>query len=423
MTYRPTAGELPDRAAIPASYMWDLSHICQSWDEWQESYEKLDAEIEAFKSRQGTLAGGPDARVGAFQAMDRMGVSAIGSGTTRRCATTKISGTTRSTRAGSRSRFSSPASISPAPGSTRNSWPSRSRRSASGWTSRGTRALPLCDRALFHEQEHVLDEQGERLLSYASRSSSVSHDSYSALTTADMKPPTIVLGGGDRVALSYGQYRAILETNRNPYDRATVYRASIRSTPTIETPTRLCTTACYSETGFTLGRANESTLEAALHGNNIPTSVVETLIRSPKKASRLSSVSPASSSCAWRRRIGFRRLDPAGRARCALYLRRGGSLDRRVSCRAGREYQQDVRDAFGRRWIDVFENTGKRSGATRRPCTERTRTCCSISTRRSTRSSRWRTRWVTRCTRCSRIGPSPSYMPATRSSSRRCHRR
>ena len=35
--------------------------------------------------------------------------------------------------------------------------------------------------ALFHEQEHVLDEQGERLLSYASRSSSVPHDSYAAL--------------------------------------------------------------------------------------------------------------------------------------------------------------------------------------------------------------------------------------------------
>src|SRR5678816_1783901 len=60
--------------------------------------------------------------------------------------------------------------------------------------------------SLFHEQEHVLDEQGERLMSYATRSSSVSHDSYAALTTADMKPPTIALGGGDQVALSYGQY-------------------------------------------------------------------------------------------------------------------------------------------------------------------------------------------------------------------------
>ena len=105
--------------------------------------------------------------------------------------------------------------------------------------------------ALFHEQEHVLDEQGERLLSYATRSSSVSHESYSALTTADMKPPTIGLSGGEQVALSYGQYRAILETNRKQEDRATAYAPSIRSTPTIATPTRRSTTASCKGTGFT----------------------------------------------------------------------------------------------------------------------------------------------------------------------------
>src|SRR5262245_19469271 len=34
MTYRPSPGQLPEREAIPVSYTWDLSHICQSWDEW-----------------------------------------------------------------------------------------------------------------------------------------------------------------------------------------------------------------------------------------------------------------------------------------------------------------------------------------------------------------------------------------------------
>src|SRR5678815_2058912 len=74
MTFRPTAGQLPERGAIPVSYTWDLSHICPSWDEWQGSYRELDAEIEAFKSRQGTLASGPEVLLDAFRAMDRMGV-------------------------------------------------------------------------------------------------------------------------------------------------------------------------------------------------------------------------------------------------------------------------------------------------------------------------------------------------------------
>ena len=78
--------------------------------------------------------------------------------------------------------------------------------------------------SLFHEQEHVLDEQGERLMSYAGRFNSVPYDSYSALTTADMKWPSITLQSGEQITLTYGGYRALLETNRNQADRATAYQ-------------------------------------------------------------------------------------------------------------------------------------------------------------------------------------------------------
>src|SRR4029453_9110700 len=74
MTYRPSSGQLPERPSIPTPYTWDLSHICRSWDDWTESYRELEGEIEGFKPRQGTLAGGPDALTGAYRAMDRMGV-------------------------------------------------------------------------------------------------------------------------------------------------------------------------------------------------------------------------------------------------------------------------------------------------------------------------------------------------------------
>ena len=133
--------------------------------------------------------------------------------------------------------------------------------------------------SLFHEQEHVLDEDGERLMSYAGRFNSVPHDSYSALTTADMKFPSITLSTGERVTLTYGQYRALLETNRHQEDRAAAYRAFHRTTPTTRTRTQRSTTASCSATGFTPGRGSyASTLESALHGNNIPPAVVENLI-------------------------------------------------------------------------------------------------------------------------------------------------
>ena len=64
--------------------------------------------------------------------------------------------------------------------------------------SRGLAVYRFAIESLFHEQEHVLDERGERLLSYAGRFNSVPTDSYSALTTADKKFPTITLGPASR---------------------------------------------------------------------------------------------------------------------------------------------------------------------------------------------------------------------------------
>ena len=49
---------------------------------------------------------------------------------------------------------------------------------------------------LYRQQEHVLDEKGEHLLSLASRFSSAPNDAYAALSTADIKHPTITLSSG-----------------------------------------------------------------------------------------------------------------------------------------------------------------------------------------------------------------------------------
>jgi oligoendopeptidase F len=367
MTYRPTAGQLPERGAIPASYTWDLSHICPSWDEWQAGYRDLDSEIEAFKSRQGTLASGPDALTDAFRAMDRMGVLSY--------------------------RVWYYASLRYDEDQRNNDINARRQRvqilfarehQASSWFNPELLAIPLdtirqwmegspdlalyrfAIEALFHEQEHVLDEQGERLLAYASRSSSVSHDSYAALTTADMKPPTITLAAGDSVALSYGQYRAILETNRNQDDRATAYRAFHQ----VYADNRNTYAALYNgvlqrDWFHARARGYATTLEAALHGNNIPSSVVETLIGVTREG-----VEPL-------RRYHRLRREALGLARYRLHDLSIPLVEHDARYKydevtpwivdsvaaLGDEYQQHVREAFSSRWIDVFENAGKRSGA------------------------------------------------------------
>ena len=136
---------------------------------------------------------------------------------------------------------------------------------------------------LYRQQEHVLDEKGEQLLSLSSRFSSAPNDAYAALSTADIKHPTITLSHGAEVTLTYGQYRAILATNRNQADRAAAFDAYHELfAANVNTYASLYNGVLQRDWFHAQARGYRSTLDAALHGNNIPTAVVENLIESTK---------------------------------------------------------------------------------------------------------------------------------------------
>src|SRR5688500_18756600 len=224
-TFRPESGQLLVRDAIPKRYTWDLSAICRDWDDWSGSYARLDAAIEAFKSFQGALANGPDTLLASFGAMDAMGALSY---RVWCFASLQYDQDQRNNEINARRQQ---VQILFARQQQASSWfnpellaiPIETIRS---WLDGGAElaVYRFAIESLFHEQEHVLDEQGERLMSFAGRFNSVPYDSYAALTTADMKFPTIALGSGERITLTYGQYRALLETNRRQEDRAAAYR-------------------------------------------------------------------------------------------------------------------------------------------------------------------------------------------------------
>jgi oligoendopeptidase F len=367
MSYRPQPGQLPERNAIPANYTWDLSHICANWDEWQASYRRLDEAIESFAGRQGTLADGTDALVDAFRAMDEMGALSY---RVWYYASLRYDEDQRDNGINARRQQ---VQILFARQQQSSSWfnpellaiPLETIR---GWmTARPDLALyRFAIESLFHDQEHVLDERGERLLSYAARSGSVPHDSYSALTTADMTPPVVTLAGGDHVTLSYGQYRALLETNRTQADRVAAYRAFHG----VYAGNRNTYAALYNgvlqrDWFHARARGYATTLDAALHSNDIPPSVVETLIAVTKEG-----IEPLRRYHRLRRRVlGLDRYYLADVFIPLVDHEQRYAYDQVASwiidsvAPLGVQYQQDVRDAFAGRWIDVFENTGKRSGA------------------------------------------------------------
>ena len=366
-TFRPEPGSLPTRDAIPDRYKWDLTSICATWDDWSTGYKRLDDAIAAFTAFQGTLAQGPDRLLAAFKAMDQMGELSY--------------------------RVWYFASLQYDEDQRNNDINARRQQvqilfarqqQASSWFNPELLAIPLetvrgwlaansdlatyrfAIESLFHEQQHVLDEQGERLMSFAGRFNSVPYDSYSALTTADVKFPSLTLSNGNKITLTYGQYRALLETNPNQDDRAAAYRAFHQTfADSQNTYAALYNGVLQRDWFHARARGYKTTLDAALHGNNIPTSVVENLIEVTKQG-----VEPLRRYHRLRRRVlggpTYRLFDvfvPLVEHTARYPYDDVGAWIVDSVAPLGREYQQNVRRAFDGRWIDVFENSGKRSGA------------------------------------------------------------
>jgi oligoendopeptidase F len=366
-TYRPAAGQLPARGEVPARYTWDLSAICRDWEEWSAAYRALETAIEAFTAFRGTLATGPSSLLAAFRAMDEMGALSY--------------------------RVWYYASLQYDEDQRDNTINARRQQvqilfarqqQSSSWFNPELLAIPLetvrqwmqadpglavyrfAIESLFHEQEHVLDEQGERLLSYAGRFNSVPHDSYAALTTADMRFPDLTLSTGERITLTYGQYRALLETNRRQEDRAAAYRAFHQAYAASQnTYAALYNGVLQRDWFHARARGYATTLDAALHGNNIPTAVVENLIAVAKQH-----VEPLRRYHRLRRRVlgleRYRLYDvfvPLVEHDVRYPYDEVGAWIVDSVAPLGPDYQRHVRAAFDGRWIDVFENAGKRSGA------------------------------------------------------------
>jgi len=366
-TFKPEPGKLPARADVPARYTWDLSDICADWNAWQESYAALDAAITAFVKFQGTLASGADAMLTAFTAMDEMGALSY---RVWYYAALHYDEDQRNNEINARRQqvqilFAKQAQASSwfnpevlaIPIETIHAWMEKNKDLA---------LYRFAIESLFHEQEHVLDEQGERLMSFAGRFNSVPYDSYSALTTADVKFPSITLTNGTKVTLTYGQYRALLETNRNQEDRANAYRTFHQTfADNQNTYAALYNGVLQRDWFHARARGYKTTLDAALHGNNIPTSVVENLIAVSKQG-----VEPLRRYHRLRRRIlglaSYRLFDvfvPLVEHDSRYPYDEVGAWIVDSVAPLGSTYQQHVKGAFDGRWIDVFENSGKRSGA------------------------------------------------------------
>src|SRR5262245_11002660 len=281
----PAAPVLRARDEIPDRFKWDLTHIFPDWTAWQRAYDELDAKIGRFAALQGTLASGGHALLTALRLRDDIGqleykvwyFASLCYDQDQR--NNDINGKRPQVqilfaKAAQAAAWCDPELLKTPLDEVR------------AWMA-GTPDLAVYRFAiedLYRQQEHVLDDKGEHLLSLASRFESTPHDAYAALSTADAKFPALRLSTGAAVTLTYGQYRAILATNRNQADRAAAFDEFHRLyAATANTYASLYNGVMQRDWFVAQARGYKSTLDMALHGNNIPTAVVDNLIDTTRK--------------------------------------------------------------------------------------------------------------------------------------------
>jgi oligoendopeptidase F len=363
----PRASRTRRRDEIPDRFKWNLTDIYSSWDEWEAAYKQIEAGVDKYAALKGTLASGPEALLNAFRLSESLDQLAYrvwyypslqydedqrDNVVNARRQQVQIL-FARLQQAGS---WFNPELLQ-IPLDTVREWMAQ---------SADLRLYRFAIESLYRQQEHVLDEAGERLMSLSSRLASAPNEAYWALSTADAKFPTVKLSTGEEIVVSYGQYRALLATRREQSDREVAFTALHQTYQgNINTYATLYNGVCQRDWFQARARGYRSTLEAALHGDNIPTSVVENLIETTRAGAE-----PL-------RRYHRLRRKTLGVPSYQVYdfsiplvtfdkkYQYEEVLDWIVASQAplGPEYQARMREGFAGRWIDVYENEGKRSGA------------------------------------------------------------
>src|SRR5262245_14474022 len=361
------APQLRERAEIPDRFKWNLTHIFTGWAEWQTAYDELETRIAAYAGLQGSLERGPDRLLAAMKLSDEIGQLTY---KVWYFASLKYDEDQRDNqinakrqqvqilfaKASQASAWFNPELLA-IPLTTIQQWMNENRDLA-------IYRFALED--LYRQQEHVLDDKGERLLSLSSRFSSSPNDGYSALSTADVKYPKVRLPSGTDVTLTYGQYRAVLATHRSQADRAAAYDEFHKLYEVnVNTYASLYHGVLQRDWFHSQARDYRTTLDAALHGNNIPPAVVENLIETTKAGTE-----PLRRYHRLRKRVLG--LDTYHVYDTTIPL---VDFDRKYAYEdvlewlpasvapLGGDYQARMREGLGSAWIDVYENPGKRSGA------------------------------------------------------------
>ena len=356
-----------NRADIAAQYKWDFSPIYGSWVEWEAAMTDIGAKMDAFSARKGTLKDGPAAVLGAYRAFDEIGM--LQYKVYRYPQLQRDVDTRNQDVAG---KFQRVGAVFAKFG-TSTSWFTPEllkipQATMEQWIHDTPALAPYRFTILdnYRQQLHVLDEQGERLLSLATRFNQTPTATFQELSTSDIKFPKLALSDGKEQTLTPGSYQFVLQTNYNQADRAKAFEAFLGTYAATANTYAAIYNGVMQKGWFNAQARNfPTTLDAALDDHAIPQAVVNTLVDTVRAGT-----APLQRYAKLRKKLlgleSYHLYDgsiPIYKTTATYPYEDAKATVLQSVAPLGADYVAKYKKFLSGHQIDVYENEGKRSGA------------------------------------------------------------
>lgn len=216
------------------------------------------------------------------------------------------------------------------------------------------------------QKEHILDDRGEAMLAATNEIAKGASNIFSMFNNADIRFADILDENGKEVTLTQGNYISYMERENRDVRKAAFSSMYQTYKQHINTIAAIYDNKVRGTAFFAKQRKYSSALEATLDDSEVPTSVYYKLIETVHE-----NMKPMYDYVSLRKKmLGVDELHMYD-----VYVPMVKGFDKKYSFEEaknlvleglaplGEEYLNLLKDGFENRWIDIYENEGKRTGA------------------------------------------------------------
>jgi oligoendopeptidase F len=355
------------RDAIPVEYTWDFTDMYESWDAWKADYAAIDKLVPKMIEYQGKL--GSDMAV--FEEFSKWNEDLSKKLTIMYCYVSlqqSVDGKNQELNSRMQELHTLFAKIGQA-----TSWVSAEiisipKATMDKWTKESDylaqSRFDLMD--AYRLEDHVLSKEKSEVLAYYSKAHGSVSGVYNALANADMVYPDVTLSDGSTVKASPVGVRNTMATCTNQEDRKLIseeHRATYIKTK--NTWASILSGLYEKRWASANASGYSSVLESYLSGDNIPTEVYQSLIKTAgdNTAPLQKYLSLRKKALKLEKYFASDGMVPLVETESSFNYGEVKEMVKKSLSPMGDAYVNKVNFALENRWVDVYETPGKRAGA------------------------------------------------------------